>query len=142
MSCCVVVLGVWGIFGITFRWFWVPLGSILASFWALWAPLGVLLSLLGPRAGPSRRLTQQEPFAYALGKIGNLVNADVCIFTARSAFLEHAAEVTEVTEMVSRMLARSPPSTHAGGQDDGSYTNSLELLSITSDQIILSYVTL
>ena len=94
--------------------------------------MGVLLSLLGPRAGPSRRLTQQEPFAYALGTIGNLVNADVCIFTARSAFLEHAAEVTEVTEvtavteMVSRMLARSPPSTHAGGQDDGSYTNSLK----------------
>ena len=88
--------------------------------------MGVLLSLLGPRAGPSRRLTQQEPFAYALGKIGNLVNADVCIFTARSAFLEHAAEVTAVTEMVSRMLARSPPSTHAGGQDDGSYTNSLK----------------
>ena len=91
--------------------------------------MGVLLSLLGPQAGPSRRLTQQEPFAYALGKIGNLVNADVCIFTARSAFLEHAAEVTEVTavtEMVARMLARSPPSTHAGGQDDGSYTNSLK----------------
>ena len=58
------------------------------------------------------------------------MNADVCIFTAISAFLEHAAEVTEVTavtEMVSRMLARSPPSTHAGGQDDGSYTNSLKL---------------
>ena len=64
-------------------------------------------------------------------KIGNLVSADVCIFTAKSAFLEHAidaTDATDVTEMVSRMLARSPPSTHAGGQDDGSYTNSLKIL--------------
>ena len=59
-------------------------------------------------------------------KSGNLVSADVCIFTARSAFLEHETGETGETEMVSRTLARSPPSTHAGGQDDGSYTNSLK----------------
>ena len=29
-------------------------------------------------------------------------------------------------EVVSRTVARTPPSTHAGGQDDGSYTNSLK----------------
>ena len=29
-------------------------------------------------------------------------------------------------EVVSRTVARSPPPTHAGGQDDGSYPNSLK----------------
>ena len=28
--------------------------------------------------------------------------------------------------MVSKAVARTPPPTHAGGQDDGSYTNSLK----------------
>ena len=70
-------------------------------------------------------------------KVGDLVSEDVCIFTARSAFLEHATEVTEVTEVtedtevVSKTVARSPPSTHAGGQDDGSYTNSLKWCHLT-----------
>ena len=31
------------------------------------------------------------------------------------------------TETASRTAARSPPPTRAGGQDDGSYTNSLKL---------------
>ena len=30
--------------------------------------------------------------------------------------------------MVARTAARSPPPTRAGGQDDGSYTNSLKLV--------------
>ena len=30
-------------------------------------------------------------------------------------------------EVVSKTLAQTPPPTHAGGQDDGSYTNSLKL---------------
>ena len=46
--------------------------------------------------------------------------------------LEHAtanmgaAAATGATEVVSRTAARSPPPTRAGGQDDGSYTNSLK----------------
>ena len=31
-------------------------------------------------------------------------------------------------EMVSRTAAQGPPPTRAGGQDDGSYTNSLKLV--------------
>ena len=31
------------------------------------------------------------------------------------------------TEVVSKTLAQTPPPTHAGGQDDGSYTNSLKI---------------
>ena len=62
------------------------------------------------------------------------VNLD-CIFTVRSAFLElatgatgaaGAAGATGATEVVSKTVARTPPPTHAGGQDDGSYTNSLK----------------
>ena len=34
------------------------------------------------------------------------------------------------TGMVSRTAARSPPPTRAGGQDDGSYTNSLKIYNI------------
>ena len=44
--------------------------------------------------------------------------------------LEHsagAAGAMGATGMVSRTAARSPPPTRAGGQDDGSYTNSLKL---------------
>ena len=42
-------------------------------------------------------------------------------------FVAGAAGATGETEMVSRTAARSPPPTRAGGQDDGSYTNSLKL---------------
>ena len=38
----------------------------------------------------------------------------------------HAGAAGE-SEMASRTAARSPPPTRAGGQDDGSYTNSLKL---------------
>ena len=34
---------------------------------------------------------------------------------------------TGATEVVSKTVARTPLPTHAGGQDDGSYTNSLKL---------------
>ena len=46
--------------------------------------------------------------------------------------LEHTTGTTAATgaagstEVVSRTAARSPPPTRAGGQDDGSYTNSLK----------------
>ncbi len=45
--------------------------------------------------------------------------------------LELAADATFATdaaEVVSRTAAPTPPSTRAGGQDDGSYTNSLKIL--------------
>ena len=48
------------------------------------------------------------------------------------ALLEHTTESTGSNgstgsaEVLSRTGARSPPSTRAGGQDDGSYTNSLK----------------
>ena len=41
-------------------------------------------------------------------------------------FLELVAGATGESEMASRTAARSPPPTRAGGQDDGSYTNSLK----------------
>ena len=37
-----------------------------------------------------------------------------------------ATGATGATEVVSKTAARTPPPTHAGGQDDGSYTNSLK----------------
>ena len=54
-----------------------------------------------------------------------------CLST-KSSLLEHATGATGAagaagtTEVVSRTAARSPPPTRAGGQDDGSYTNSLK----------------
>ncbi len=38
-----------------------------------------------------------------------------------------ATDATDEGEVVSSTAARTPPSTRAGGQDDGSYTNSLKL---------------
>ena len=40
--------------------------------------------------------------------------------------LEHAPGSAGSPEVVSRTAVRSPPPTRAGGQDDGSYTNSLK----------------
>ena len=44
-----------------------------------------------------------------------------------------AAAATAATEVVSRTAAPTPPSTRAGGQDDGSYTNSLKLMIALED---------
>ncbi len=42
------------------------------------------------------------------------------------------AEPGGVTEVVSRPATRTPHPTRTGGQDDGSYTNSLKLVHITN----------
>ena len=42
-------------------------------------------------------------------------------------FLELVAAATAAADVVSSTAARTPPSTRAGGQDDGSETNSLKL---------------
>ncbi len=54
---------------------------------------------------------------------------EVTRIAVRSAFLELATGETGAaaeTEVVSKTVARTPPPTHAGGQDDGTYTNSLK----------------
>ena len=43
-------------------------------------------------------------------------------------FVTDATDATDAGEVVSSTAARTPPSTRAGGQDDGSYTNSLKKL--------------
>ena len=58
-----------------------------------------------------------------------VASSEVTRIAIRSAFLELATGATAeagATEVVSRTVARTPPPTHAGGQDDGSYTNSLK----------------
>ena len=64
-----------------------------------------------------------------------VVSYEVTRIAIRSAFLElatgaagaaGAAGATGVTGMVSKTVARTPRPTRAGGQDDGSYTNSLK----------------
>ena len=60
-------------------------------------------------------------------KLGDLTSAEVLHISAKSAFLELPTATAGITEVVSKTLAQTPPPTHAGGQDDGSYTNSLKL---------------
>ena len=58
-----------------------------------------------------------------------VASSEVTRIAARSAFLELVAAATGATgaaEVVSRTVAQTPPPMHAGGQDDGSYTNSLK----------------
>ena len=60
---------------------------------------------------------------------GDLASEFVCKITIRSAFLALEAGETGETgepEVVSKTAGRTPLPTHAGGQDDGSYTNSLK----------------
>ena len=59
-----------------------------------------------------------------------VVSYEVTRIAIRSAFLElaaGAAGAAGAAEMVSKTVARTPPPTRAGGQDDGSYTNSLKI---------------
>ena len=44
--------------------------------------------------------------------------------------LELVTAAAGETEMVARTAGQGPPPTRAGGQDDGSYTNSLKLIVI------------
>ena len=81
-----------------------------------WAPLGP------PRAAPWAPLGCQTRF-------GNLVNAFVRSLSTQTAIWEFANAATGAagaTEVFSKTVAQTPPSTHAGGQGDGSYTNSLK----------------
>ena len=57
----------------------------------------------------------------------DLASSEVTRIVAFWPFLELVAGAAGKTEMASRTAARSPPPTRAGGQDDGSYTNSLKL---------------
>ena len=59
-----------------------------------------------------------------------VASSQVSRIAARSAFLELATGATGATgagEVVAGSAARTPHPTRAGGQDDGSYTNSLKL---------------
>ena len=60
-------------------------------------------------------------------RFGDLNVAQVPRGRTKYCLLEFEAEKTGEAEVVSKTLARTPPSTHAGGQDDGSYTNSLKI---------------
>ena len=88
------------------------------SLWQSWDTFGVHLERLGPQG-----VHVGVPLG-ARPDLGTSRALKCCKLPHRSAFLEFVAEETEV---VSETLARTPPPTHAGGQDDGSYTNSLKL---------------
>ena len=97
-------------------------GSTLVSLWSSWDPFGVHVERLGPRGPFGSPIARQARF-------GDLVGEFVCKITIRSAFLElEAGETGETgeTEVVSKTATLTPLPTHAGGQDDGSYTNSLK----------------
>ena len=49
-----------------------------------------------------------------------VASSEVTRIAIRSAFLELAAGSVGSTEVVSKTVAQTPPSTRAGGQDDGS----------------------
>ncbi len=57
-----------------------------------------------------------------------VASSQVLRIVIRSAFLELVTDATDATEVVSRPTARTPHPTRTGGQDDGSYTNSLKLV--------------
>ena len=62
----------------------------------------------------------------------DLASDEVTRIAVRSAFLEFTTGPAGATgaagegEVVSKPAPQTPPPTHAGGQDDGSYTNSLK----------------
>ena len=77
-------------------------------------------------------LQTPQPAHCAKGS-SDLASSEVTRIVAFGTFLEFVAGDAGDTgedEMVARTAARSPPPTRAGGQDDGSYTNSLKLINI------------
>ena len=109
-----------------------PLGPHWDSICRLWSPFGHLGTPLGfmRRALCSRRAFGSPIERQA--RSGDLASEFVCKITIRSAFLAIETDRTDRTdrtgmaEVVSKTAARTPLPTHAGGQDDGSYTNSLK----------------
>ena len=91
----------------------------LALFGVPWGALGLPLVALGGLGVPCGCFPE-------ILETGDLVSYEVTRIAIRSAFLELATGATGATELVSKMVARIPPPTRAGGQDDGSYTNSLK----------------
>ena len=106
-----------------------PLGGFGGSFGVLLGgfggPLGGCGRPLGPVAPPTT-----SPCSFYTNK--KLFFSFFRSLSTKSGLREHetaeAGEAGEAgeAEVVSKTVARSPPSTHAGGQDDGSYTNSLK----------------
>ena len=90
---------------------------------APWSPLG------SPGLPPFKLQAQCSPFAMPVHKIKPSGTRHRTPREPRGA--------TGDGEVVSRTAARSPPPTRAGGQDDGSYTNSLKLCMLCSYIAIL-----
>ena len=84
--------------------------------WGAWGTLGRPLGTLGGALG----------HLGVPGGIWEVAEAEVRYCCLKTSFLEHAAGEAGVTEVVSKTAPQTPPPTHAGGQDDGSYTNSLK----------------
>ena len=78
------------------------------------------------RAQAPRPLPTPQPAHRTKGS-SDLASSEVTRIAARSAFWEHAAGAGEGRKVVAGPAARTPHPTCAGGQDDGSYTNSLKL---------------
>ncbi len=96
---------------------WAPFGVPLARFGCPWLPLGALGLPLG---------AQCSPFAMPVHKIKPRGTRRRSRWSRRS----HRSRGSGV-----KNSARSPPPTRAGGQDDGSYTNSLKLHKCAPAQI-------
>ena len=102
-----------------------PFGPTLGSFGR---PLESLWRSLGARGLPLGRLGSPSNLKLNVHRLGSLrIESSLLEHAAEAAEAAGAAGATETTEVVSRTAARSPPPTRAGGQDDGSYTNSLKL---------------
>ncbi len=102
---------------------WDPIRTLLGRLWFpfshLGTPLGFMWSAWGPRRPFGSPIARQARF-------GDLVNAFVRSLSTKTAILELVIAPTGATgaaEVVSKTVAQTPPSTRAGGQDDGSYTN-------------------
>ena len=103
----------WGGPGLPLAILWAHLAGLWNHFGALWEPV----ISLGP--GPPLQ-TSSSMFTVC----------DACAQNQASWNTppepRESAGATGTGEVVSRTAARSPPPTRAGGQDDGSYTNSLK----------------
>ena len=66
-----------------------------------------------------------------LGQVENSEGPKVREGSLKIPILELYMGAAGAAEVVSKTVTRTPPSTRAGGQDYGSYTNSLKLVAVS-----------
>ena len=113
----------WGPFGRL----WVPFGSLWVS---IWVPLGCPWGSWGPWGAPWAAEGHILRFVQNLDLQFRPDGSEVCSLPTKYSLVEFTRGDPIMREKWHMDCSSEPPFSRAGGQDDGSYTNSFKLFCI------------